>query len=877
MTRIEALMHTAAGTLTALPDEPDDADTPVPGEGPLDARLVVIGESLGADEWEQRRLFVGRSGHKLRNHARLAGVNLRQARIDVVMPLFTPGGSIANVHKETLRDWQEDCRERVRAMSQRALIVAVGNAALETFTGLRESTRRRGSLYEWEGTRVLAMIHPAVAMKRKEYEKHCRLDWERVKLLTTPHETHHTTCGCAVKQERTHITPYTVSAEALVRGWKAFCAQAQCPTNIMAVDVETPKIKGERRLLCISFAFDPHTSLVLPFTDTYRPWIDALCRAPCIKLGHNFISYDRWWLEREGVHVVGEIRDTLCLSHALDPASAHSLEFLTSRYTWEPWYKDEGKGHDIALIERDLPGYYAYCGLDSLVTRELHDIVWSQLEARGLVAFYRKHYEALFDPLLDLSLRGVRIDHEARRHVLTESLHVARFARDALGALAGKSLFTLGTKRDEAVYAAMRDDDPSAFAALALRYGSEACAVSVDRVMSKTVSSVQLKELLYTQLGLPVQLKRRSNGEYTATADAVTLRQLRRQYGEERPEVQSILDLAMKHNKAQKLASFCYENHFDIDGRFRFSVKVNTEAARLASSAAPNGRGGNSQNSPRVKGYRRIFLPEPGHVLLSFDLSNVEGRFCFFYTNDCALMRLAQLRSSEYDDHTEVALLVGLAPDRQSVRRSVERQIAKAINHGAQRDMQGMRLSEMLMKEALDADGNWNEDFIKSVEECDTIIERYRRARPAIAAWHQRVRREMRTTGRLMSPSGRCWDVRYEEMNDDLFRRGYSWILQRSCAELMNQQGFIPLWYWLKNNKMESRILLHEHDELVCSCPVSEVFDVALFARDHLEEEVSGLRIPVEFSLGRSWAKEGEEWSELPSRDEMEKVALSLV
>ena len=76
---------------------------------------------------------------------------------------------------------------------------------------------------------------------------------------------------------------------------------------------------------------------------------------------------------------------------------------------------------------------------------------------------------------------------------------------------------------------------------------------------------------------------------------------------------------------------------------------------------------------------------------------------------------------------------------------------------------------------------------------------------------------------------------------------------------------------------MESRIILHEHDELVCSCQVSEVFDVALFARDHLEEAVSGLRIPVEFSLGRSWAKEGEEWSELPSRDEMEKVALSLV
>jgi len=103
--------------------------------------------------------------------------------------------------------------------------------------------------------------------------------------------------------------------------------------------------------------------------------------------------------------------------------------------------------------------------------------------------------------------------------------------------------------------------------------------------------------------------------------------------------------------------------------------------------------------------------------------------------------------------------------------------------------------------------------------------------------------------------------------------------LQMSAAEHMNQYGFVPLWTWLKREKLRSRILLHMHDALVCSCPVDEVYDVARFARDSLEIERdyggTTLALPLEFALGCTWAVDTV-WGALPSREEMEAQARKL-
>ncbi len=863
MTRLDALLAVAAGGEVPLP-LPEVASVPVAGEGPLDAALAAVGESLGVEEVGQRRPFVGRSGQKLRQHARLAGVNLARARIDNVYPYYPDGGSITNVAEADLLRWQEDCRRRLRDLPGLRLIVACGNLALATFTGLRDITRRRGSVYTWEGKKVLAMIHPAMVLRRPEYEKHCRLDWERARVLLTPHDTHGWYCGCATRRERRHLTPATCDSDTLRNIIERYIERSQNPQEIVAIDLETPRVQGERRVVCISFAFSPEESLVVPWGDALWQWyIVQLCNTPCIKTGHNIVSFDRWWLQRAGVELRGEIRDTLALHHCLDPASAHSLEFCVSRYLWEPWYKDENKGHDFRVIQEDMGGYYSYCGLDACCARELYDLFWAQIQARQLEAFYRRHYGALFDPILDLSTRGVRVDHAVRRQLLTEWLTEARGARDLLGALNGSPMFTLGTQRDQRVRGALEQGTPLGD----LPYTADEVQRSLTTIEKKTVSGVMLKDLLYTRLGLPVQLKKRSTGDVTPTSDAATLRKLKADYPDD-TTVQAVVDAALTHNTAQKLASFCYDTHFDDDGRFRFTLKVNTEAARLASSAAPNGRGQNSQNAPRDKRYRAIFLPEVGEVLLTCDLSQVESRICFVRTGDPELIRLARLRSSQFDQHIFVASFVfhksteDVTPD--------ERPVGKFTSHAAQRDMQAATMVETLLKTGIQ----------RTEAQCQTYLEAYHDAFPGVRVWQAAMRKELRAHRRLVNRWGRVWDVRYEEMNAELGRRGCSWMLQSEDADLMNQCGFIPLWHWLRFTCRTSTILLHEHDELVCSCPVDEVYDVAHFMRDHLEVPLLydgvELRVPVEFGMGANYGEQTK-WKELPSRDVLEGTAQSLL
>lgn len=60
MTRLEALLARSAGQRVSLPPANSLHTTePVQGEGPLDARIVILGESLGLEEVKARRPFVG--------------------------------------------------------------------------------------------------------------------------------------------------------------------------------------------------------------------------------------------------------------------------------------------------------------------------------------------------------------------------------------------------------------------------------------------------------------------------------------------------------------------------------------------------------------------------------------------------------------------------------------------------------------------------------------------------------------------------------------------------------------------------------------------------------------------------------------------------
>ena len=647
----------------------------------------------------------------------------------------------------------------------------------------------------------------------------------------------------------------------------------------LSIDIETRPSEG--RMLCVGFSVRPQEGLVLEWTPEYLPWIRRWCAYPIDKVLWNG-NYDRYWLATEGISVNGRILDGMHMLHALMPTDNVSLAFAASIETDEPFWKDQDKTEDNKTAEENWEEFKTYCIKDVCVALEITQKLLPQLEEQGLQQFYEAHYEELAEPMLDTMLQGVCIDHIRRRQVLHDLLTEARAARDKLATFnGGEPLFTLSVQRDKLVWAKLKAGlDPYEGHGADVRMDIQR---SVERIQAKTVSSHKLKQLLYGRYGLPMQLKHRSSGEDTETSDIFTLRKLRYDY-RDTTEVCQVIDTAIAHSKAQKLSSFIQDDKYDADGRMRFSLKVTTEAGRLASSASPRGKKNNSQNIPRDSRVRSLVLPEPGHVCLAVDGSAAEARVCFIKTKDPELIRLARLRSTEYDQHRHTGVIVGFAPSTEetpenfaAITRS-QRQVCKQISHGSQRNMQGFTLAQTILREGLeDEHGN---PIVFDEEYCNEVIERYHRRFPAIRQWHLRVRAAVRKDRCLTNSWGRIWPVPYYQLSDELFRRAYSCELQSETADWLNMWGFKALWQWIKANKLRSGIMLQEHDGLVISTPPDEAYDVALFLRGSLEQvrEYDGveLAIPVEWTLGLAWGH-GREWKILPPREEFETYMAGLL
>ncbi len=149
----------------------------VPGEGPIDADFVVVGEAPGADEDASGRPFVGASGQLLTKI--LAAINLR--REDVF---------IANVVKHRPPGNRNPAPDEVAACSpylvrqlelvRPKVILTVGNFAAQTLLGTKLGiSKLRGQVHLYHGVPLVATYHPAALLRNPTWK---RPTWEDVQL-----------------------------------------------------------------------------------------------------------------------------------------------------------------------------------------------------------------------------------------------------------------------------------------------------------------------------------------------------------------------------------------------------------------------------------------------------------------------------------------------------------------------------------------------------------------------------------------------------------------------------------------------------------------------------------------------------------------------
>lgn len=143
----------------------------VPGEGPMDADLMIVGEQPGDQEDLSGKPFVGPAGQLFDQIAAQVGLDRNKAFVTNAVKhfKFTARGK-RRLHQRPTTSEIQHCRwwlDAEVAQVRPKLILAMGATAAEGLTGRRGAiTARRGTLEQTpSGTPVLLTLHPSYLLR----------------------------------------------------------------------------------------------------------------------------------------------------------------------------------------------------------------------------------------------------------------------------------------------------------------------------------------------------------------------------------------------------------------------------------------------------------------------------------------------------------------------------------------------------------------------------------------------------------------------------------------------------------------------------------------------------------------------------------------
>ncbi|MCI2048062.1 MAG: DNA polymerase I [Faecalibacterium sp.] len=341
-------------------------------------------------------------------------------------------------------------------------------------------------------------------------------------------------------------------------------------------------------------------------------------------------------------------------------------------------------------------------------------------------------------------------------------------------------------------------------------------------------SPKQLGEALFDKMGL-------KHGKKTKTGwatDAATLETLKY----EAPVIEDILE----YRTYQKLNSTYVEGLLKVigpDGRIHSTFNQTEARTGRLSSGEPN-----LQNIPiRTElgsQMRAFFVANPGCVLVDADYSQIELRILAHITGD---EHMQQAFKTGADIHRSTAAKIYRIPESAVTPRL--RSSAKAINFGIMYGKGAFSLAK---------------DIGVSVKEAETFLRTYLDAFPKVDGYMKACIAEAKEKGYVSTLFGRR---RYlPELASTNFqlrsageRMARNTPIQGTAADVI-KLAMVHVWRRLREEKMESRLILTVHDELIVEAPAAE----AAKAAQILQEEMSGcvqyaVPLSTEVNQGNTW------------------------
>ena len=576
--------------------------------------------------------------------------------------------------------------------------------------------------------------------------------------------------------------------------------------GVFSLDTETTSLDTLcAELVGISFTDHAGEGAYLPLAHDYVgaplqvSLKDALtCLRPLLedskigKIGQN-LKYDRSVLQNYGIDLKGIRFDTMLESYVLNSTgSRHDMNTLALKYLGYQVVKYEevaGSGKSqVSFSQVDVERAGHYAAEDADIAMRLHEKIYPQLQLEPALCSVLETIEIpLVSVLSRVERNGVRVDCDMlSNHSIELGERIAQIEKKAHAA-AGVA-FNIASPR-------------------------------------------QIQEVLFEKLDLPI-ISKTPKGQ-PSTAEHVL---------QELAEDHKLPRLILEYRSLSKLKSTYTDKLPELvsplTGRVHTSYHQAAVATGRLSSSNPN-----LQNIPvRTEEGRRIrqaFIPDPGHVLVAADYSQIELRIMAHLSADEGLLSAF---ANDADIHRATAAEVfSIKPSKVT---DDQRRSAKAINFGLIYGMSAFGLGKQLGIGRIEA-----QDYI------DRYFSRY----PGVQAFMENTRVQAREQRFVETVFGRRLYLNDMGSSNHARRQAAERAainapMQGTAADLI-KLAMLAVDRSITEQNLQMRMIMQVHDELVLEVSEDDV-DQTRTMLNSLMTSVAELAVPlkVEVSAGKNWA-----------------------
>lgn len=573
--------------------------------------------------------------------------------------------------------------------------------------------------------------------------------------------------------------------------------------NNISFDTETTGLNPHKaELVGMSFATQVGIAYYVPVPEDRKKAEKIVSRFKGVleneaisKTAQN-IKFDALILRRYGIEVQGHFFDTMIMHYLIEPGMRHNMDYLAETYL-----------------------KYKPISIESLIGKKGKN----QRSMRSVDLKEATIY-ACEDADITLQLKKF-LEEELEKEDLMELYnHIEEPLIDAL-----VEMELTGVKVD-------RDNLGKYSKELESKIEKMAASIHEKAGVEFNIGSPkQVGEVLFDKLEIPYKWRKTKSGQYSTNEEKLS--ELSKDY--------QIAEMILTYRGLTKLKSTYVDALPDLinerTGRIHSSFNQALTTTGRLSSNNPN-----LQNipirTPEGRKVREAFVPGDGNrILIAADYSQIELRLIAEISRDEAMLD-AFLNGQ--DIHRATAARVYEVPYEKV--SDDQRRNAKTVNFSIIYGAGPQNLSRQLninRNEASELIGQYFNQYSGLKKYMDEIVE-FARENGYVSTLMKR-RRFLRD---INSRNGM--------MRSQAERMAINTPVQGTAADMI-KKAMIDVHQYLKNEKLESRIIMQVHDELVLDVLKSEEEKLVPVIEEKMKNALPGLKVPIVVEIGR-----GNNWLE---------------